>query len=183
MKTIGSYPRFQVDTADVSAVGHAGGVLLTETIRATGLDRGLSVALSRWRRPLATHDPAKVVLDLAVMLALGGDALSDIATLRAEPGVYGPVASDPTVSRTIAALAVDADRALAWIDAARQQARERAWALAGDHAPDAGRSADAPLVIDLDATLVTAHSEKEQAARVSRFLCKWFGIGLITGRG
>lgn len=164
MKTIGSYPRFQVDTADVSAVGHAGGVLLTETIRATGLDRGLSVALSRWRRPLATHDPAKVVLDLAVMLALGGDALSDIVTLRAEPGVYGPVASDPTVSRTIAALAVDADRALAWIDAARQQARERVWALAGDHAPDAGRSADAPLVIDLDATLVTAHSEKEQAA-------------------
>ena len=103
MKTTGVYPRVHVDTADVPAIGHAGGVLLTETARATGLDRGLSAALASWRKPLAVHDPGKVILDLAVTLALGGDALSDMATLRAEPGVYGPVASDPTVSRTIAA--------------------------------------------------------------------------------
>ncbi len=54
------------------------------------------------------HDPAKVVLDLAVTLALGDDCLADVAVLRAEPGVYVVVASDPTVSRTITALAVDA---------------------------------------------------------------------------
>ena len=102
------------------AVGHAGGVLLTATIRATGLDRALSETLGPWRKPLATHDPAKVVLDLAVMLALGGDALSDIATVRAEPGVYGAVASDSTVSRTITALAADPGRVLAAIDTARR---------------------------------------------------------------
>ena len=164
MKTIGVYPRVHVDTAAVSAVGHAGGVLLTETIRATGLDRVLSGALGSWRKPLATHDPGKVVLDLAVTLALGGDALSDIATVRAEPGVYGAVASDPTVSRTIAALAADADRVLVAIDTARQAARQAAWALAGDHAPDADASVESPLIIDLDATLITAHSEKEDAA-------------------
>ena len=104
------------------------------------------------------HDPGKVILDLAVTLALGGDALSDMATLRAEPGVYGPVASDPTVSRTIAALAADADRTLAAIDTARQSARTAAWTLAGEHAPDALTSPDVPIVIDLDATLLTAHS-------------------------
>lgn len=156
----GSYPRVHVDTAAVAAVGHAGGVLLTETIRTTGLDRALSQALSPWRRPLAVHDPGKIMLDLAVMLAVGGDALSDIATLRAEPDVFGRVASDPTVSRMITALAEDADRVLAAIDAARASAREVAWGLAGGHGP----GADAPLVIDLDATLVTAHSEKEHAA-------------------
>lgn len=164
MKTIGAYPLVRVDTAAVSAVGHAGGALLTEAIRVTGLDRALSESLGSWRKPLAIHDPAKVILDLAVTLALGGDALSDIATVRAEPGVYGAVASDATVSRTIAALAADAGRVLAAIDAARQVARARAWVLAGAHAPDAAASADAPLVIDLDATLLTAHSEKKHAA-------------------
>ena len=163
MKTTRSYPRLHVDAAEVPAIGHAGGVLLTETIRVTGLDRSLSDAFRPWRKPLAIHDPAKIILDLAIALALGGDALSDIATLRAEPGLYGRVASDPTVSRVIAMLAGDADRTLHAIDAARQEARETAWALAGEHAPDAGRSANAPLVVDLDATLLTAHSEKEHA--------------------
>lgn len=163
MKTTGVYPRLHVDSADVPAIGHAGGVLLTETARATGLDRVLSVALGAWRKPLAVHDPGKVILDLGITLALGGDALSDLATLRAEPGVYGRVASDPTVSRTIAALAVDADRALSAIDSARREARAAAWALAAGHAPDAATSPDAPIVIDLDATLLTSHSEKENA--------------------
>jgi hypothetical protein len=54
------------------------------------------------------RDPAKIMLDLAVTLALGGDCLADIAVGRAEPGVYGPVASDPTVSRAIDRLADDA---------------------------------------------------------------------------
>ena len=97
--TTGFYPRLQVDTARCSAVGQAGGVLLTETIRASGLGAELSAALGRWRKPTAVHDPAKIVLDLALTLALGGDCLADIALLRAEPGVYGRVASDPTVSR------------------------------------------------------------------------------------
>lgn len=163
MKTTGAYPRLHVDAADVPAIGHAGGVLLTETARTAGLDRALSAALGSWRKPLAVHDPGKVILDLAITLALGGDALSDLATLRAEPGVYGRVASDPTVSRTIAALAADSDRALTAIDAARREARAAAWMLAGEHAPDAATSPDEPVVIDLDATLLTAHSEKEHA--------------------
>jgi hypothetical protein len=145
-------------------VSQAGGVLLTETVRVVGLDRELSAALAPWRRPLAVHDPAKIVLDLAVTLALGGDCLADIALLRAEPGVYGLVASDPTVSRTIERLAQDAPRALAVIHAARAGARARAWALAGVNAPDHAVDAATPLIIDVDATLVSAHSDKEGAA-------------------
>jgi hypothetical protein len=162
-KTTGFYPRLKVDTASSAAVGQAGGVLLTETVAVTGLGQGLSAALAPWRKPLAVHDPAKVVTDLAVTLALGGDCLADIAVLRAEPGVFGPVASDPTVSRTIDVLARNAPAALKAINTARAVARQRAWALAGTHAPDAGVDAKNPLIVDLDATLVTAHSDKELA--------------------
>jgi hypothetical protein len=163
-KRSGFYRVVRVDAAGSGVVSQAGGITLAETVRVVGLDRALSGALSRWRKPTAVHDPAKVVCDLALTLALGGDCLADIALLRAEPGVFGPVASDPTVSRTVDALAADAPRALAALDAARRQARTAAWRLAGRHAPDHGVDGTRPLVIDVDATLVTAHSEKEQAA-------------------
>lgn len=160
----GLYPRVHVDTAGSAAVGQAGGVVLVETIRTAGLDRVMSAALRPWRKPLAVHDPGKIVLDLAVALALGGDCLADIGVLRAEPGVYGHVASDPTVSRLVDALAEDADPALAAIEKARAAARARVWALAGDQAPDRDCDQSSPLIVDLDATLVTAHSEKQSAA-------------------
>ena len=158
MKITGLYPRVRVDTSATAAVGQAGGVLLTRTVTATGLDRHLSAVLARWRKPLAVHDPGKIITDLALSLALGGDCLADLALLRAEPGVYGRVASDPTVSRAIATLAAEAPAVLKAIDTARAAARERAWRLAGRHAPDHGTDAKHPLIIDLDATLVTSHS-------------------------
>jgi hypothetical protein len=160
----GLYPRPAVDGQGTKVVSGAGGVLLTRTAATVGLDRALSAALAPWRRPLTRHDPGKVLLDLAMSLAMGGDCLADMAQLGAHPEVFGPVASDPTVSRLVDALAADAPAALAAIDAARTVARSSAWALAGFHAPDHGVDASRPLVIDVDATLVTAHSEKEQAA-------------------
>lgn len=160
----GFYPCPNADASSSMVVSQAGGLVLTETIRAVGLDQALARSLARWRLSLAIHDPAKVVLDLAVTLALGGDCLADIALIRAEPGVYGLVASDPTVSRTIARLAQDAPAALAAIAAARASARARAWRLAGRQAPDHQVTAHQPLIIDVDATLVTAHSDKEGAA-------------------
>jgi hypothetical protein len=84
MKATGSYPRIQVDTAGPGVVSHAGGALLVETVRASGLDRALSAGLARWRKPNAVHDPAKVLTDLAIALALGGDCLANVALLRAE---------------------------------------------------------------------------------------------------
>ena len=163
-ESTGCYPRVTVDTAGSGVVSHAGAVLLIETIRTLGLDRVLSSALARWRRPVAVHDPAKVLLDLAVATAVGGDCLADIAVLRSDPGVFGHVASDPTVSRVIDRLAVDAPRVLFAIDRVRAHARALVWRRAGRLAPDHGIDAEHPLVIDVDATLVTAHSEKEHAA-------------------
>ena len=93
---------------------------------------------------MAVHDPGKIILDLAMSLVLGGEALSDVDALRAEPGVYGAVGSDPTVSRLIALLAEDADKAIKAIATARQQARARVWGLADGHAPDHGASAAEP---------------------------------------
>ncbi len=163
-KTTGFYPRLRVDADGGSAVSQAGAVLLTSTVRAAGLDVALSQALAPWHAPLARHDPAKVLLDLALTLALGGDACSDLAAVRAEPAVFGPVASDPTLSRTIARLAGDVEAVLSAINTARAGARARVWAAAGVNAPDHARDATHPLVIDIDATLVTAHSEKQNAA-------------------
>ena len=76
-------------------ISQAGGLLLTRTLRVTGLDRGLEEALERWRPARAVHSPGKIVTDLVVALALGGDCLADVAMLRSQPELFGPVASDP----------------------------------------------------------------------------------------
>lgn len=161
MKTTGRPAKLVVSCDGAGIVGQAGGVLLTQTFRATGLDRALSAGLERWRKPRATHDPGKVVADLAMTLALGGDCLSDIAVLRAEPELFGPVPSDPTVSRLVATLAQAGPQALRAIGKARAAARARAWELAGERAPGTGGGL---IPVDLDATIVLAHSDKEHAA-------------------
>jgi hypothetical protein len=84
-------------------VSQAGAVLLVETVRKCGPDAAISTALAPWCKPRAVHDPGKVLLDVALGVALGGDCLADVAMLRAEPDVFGPVAFDPTVSRLIGA--------------------------------------------------------------------------------
>jgi len=160
-------PWLSVMIGGESLVSHAGGSLLVGTAGVAGLSGELSRRLGPWRRPLAIHDPGKIVLDLAVAVALGGDCAADIAVARAQPGVFGLVASDPTVSRLVATLARDVEAALGAIGSARAAARERVWGWAG--AP----VADGRVVIDLDATLVTAHSEKESATRTWK---KTFGF-------
>ncbi|TDC74135.1 IS1380 family transposase [Actinomadura sp. 7K507] len=161
MKTTGRKAKIVVSEDSAGIASQAGGLLLIEALRATGLDQGLSRALARWRASRAVHDPGKIVTDLAVTLALGGDCLADIAVLRSSPELFGPVASDPTVSRLVKTLAEAGPAALRAIRKARAQARQRAWALAGPGAP----GADGGLIpVDLDATIVIAHSDKDQAA-------------------
>lgn len=158
------YPSLKIDGDGSVVVAQAGAVALLRTAARVGLDRALSQVLASWRKPLAVHDPGKILLDLAVSVAIGGDCAADVAVLRGEPGVFGSVASDPTVSRLIAALAGEAPKALAAIASARATARAAAWAAAGDRAPDHAITAEDPLAIDLDATLLDSHSEKECAA-------------------
>lgn len=162
--TLFFYPRPRVDIAEVPAAAHAGAVLLTGTIHATGLAPSLREALDPWTKPLAEHHVSKVLLDLAMTLAIGGEHASDTDLLRCEPGLFGDVASAPTISRNLTTLAEDAPAVVEAISQARRIARERVWVLAGDHSPVRRVSAQNPLVIDLDATLINVHSEKEQAA-------------------
>ncbi len=103
-KTTGPYPGSTVDGAGSSVVPHAGSSVLLRTAQTVGLTTALSEALMPWRKPLARHDPGKIVAYLALSLAIGGDCLADIAVLRTEPEVFGLVASDPTVSRLVDAL-------------------------------------------------------------------------------
>ncbi|WP_327107100.1 IS1380 family transposase [Nonomuraea glycinis] len=174
MKTIASQRKIVVSADGSGLVSQAGALLLLHTLRATGLDQALSTQLQCWRPARAVHDPGKVIADLALTLALGGDCLADIALLRSQPDLFGPVASDPTVSRLIDRLAADPARALKAIRAARADARRRAWHLAGHHAP----GADGELIpLDIDATIVIAHSDKQHATPTWK---KTFGFHPMT---
>lgn len=153
-----------VDPGRESLVSSSGGLLLREAVRVAGLGRELGVGLAPWRAARAIHDPGKVLLDVATAVALGGDCLADVAVVRAQPDLFGAVASDPTVSRVVARLAADADQVLPAIRAARAKARAAVWARRRPLAGTAGSRDGGLVIVDLDATLVTAHSDKEHAA-------------------
>jgi hypothetical protein len=144
-------------TADGKGVAaHAGTRLLAEMADFVGLTSALSDALAPTVRRSRRHDPGRVLLDVALTLADGGDCLSDLSVLRDQPSLFGTVASTPTASRVVDS--VDADR-LGAMRAARAQARARAWAAGLSPVCSTG-----PLILDFDATLVDAHSDKIGAA-------------------
>jgi len=135
-------------------VSHAGAALLAETADHLGLTSALDRALGGLFERTPTHSPGRVVRDLVVMLADGGGALCDLGTVREQEALFGAVASDATAYRLIQRIAADPD-ALEAVRGARAEARSRAW-----------RRGARPrlLEIDLDATLLVAHSDKDGAA-------------------
>src|SRR5579859_6751571 len=106
-------------------VSHSGTRLLANMAEECGLQDDLSVALSPLVRRRRKHDPGRVLVDLAVMAADGGGYSSDLAPLRDQPALFGPVASQPTAWRLLDA--IDAD-VRARVDAGRAAARVRVWA-------------------------------------------------------
>jgi hypothetical protein len=144
---------FEVTTDGAGVVGHAGAALLRELADRVGLTAALGWQRLDGRR---RHPDAAVLRDLAVMLADGGDCLSDLAVLRDQPALFGPVASTPTAWRVVDRLARDPD-GLARMRAARAHARARAWAAGSDPEVEL-------LIIDADATLVLAHSDAKEGA-------------------
>ncbi|MFE2379028.1 transposase, partial [Streptomyces sp. NPDC059398] len=170
-KRIGLYPRVRIEDGGRAVVSQAGGVLLVETARKAGLDTAVSAALAPWRKARAVDDPGKILLDVALAVALGGDCLADVGMLRAEP-----VASDPTVSPLVDTLAASGPKALNAIPSARAEVRERIKKLAGASSPDA--SGQVIVDLDLDVVLVLAHSDKEDAAATWK---KTFGHHPLMG--
>ncbi len=143
-------------------MAHAGSVAVRLLADRTGLTDELSKALRR-RSFVPVHDRGQVLVDVAVMLADGGEAIADIDVLRHQSSVLGSVASPPTVWRALDELT---PATLKRIEKARARTRRHVWAQL-DRLP-ASKVADIDLsdvvVLDVDATLVTAHSEKENAA-------------------
>ncbi len=135
-------------------VSHAGSALLAQVADKSGLTRALSSAVGEPGLRAGSHDRGRVIRDLAVMLADGGDCLADLRAVGDQVVLFGSTASPSTAFRVIDRIAGTPGLLDALRDA-HARARERVWKLAG--APER-------LTIDLDATLITAHSEKDQAA-------------------
>jgi Transposase DDE domain group 1 len=149
-------PRLVVTGDGRNVVAHAGSRMLCDVADELGLSEGLSVAMAATKQRRRGYDRGQVLIDLAVMVADGGEAISDLAVLRDQPSLFGEVASVPTAWRTLEA--VD-DAVLDRIAVGRAAARARAWAAGAD---------PGFYVIDFDGTLVTAHSEKQGAAPTYR---------------
>lgn len=139
-------------TCDMEGLtSRAGTALLTGLADAIGLTDGLVRGLRVFSRAVL-HEPGRIVRDIAVMLADGGDALTDLGALRDQGVLFGEVASDATAYRCVERLD---EGMLARLRDARAGARARVWGIAG--APERA-------ILDIDATLLTAHSEKQGAA-------------------
>ncbi len=152
VKATRALPRVEVSDDGEGIVSRAGLRLIAEVAEHLGLTDAVIAAMAPTRRRRSAHEPGKVLVDVALTLADGGKALSDLAVVRNHPELFGPVASDPTVWRVVDS--VDNQRREA-VAAARAIARRRAWALG---------ARPGWIVLDLDATLVTSHSEKHRAA-------------------
>jgi hypothetical protein len=161
-------PRFDVTATGKGMTGRSGTALLAEVADTLGLTAALGGEVNRCRS-WWEHAPGKVVRDLVVMLADGGDALRHLATLGGEDQqvLFGPVASPATANRTVIAMADD-ELVVERSAAARKEARGQAWARGGAPpvvaAAAGGEQPSEPLCLDLDATLITAHSDDKDGA-------------------
>jgi Transposase DDE domain group 1 len=144
----------EVTSDGAGLVSHAGTALVEQVADKLGLTAALSVRLAGLKQRRRGHDPGRVIRDLAVMLADGGECVSDLGAVGEQDALLGAVASDSTAFRVVDRIACTPGM-LDAVRGAHARARERFWKLHG--APES-------LTIDVDATLITAHSEKENAA-------------------
>ncbi len=157
MQSTTSNTRPVVSADGTGIVSHAGAALLRELADESGLTDGWTAALIDTYKGLPVHLPGRVLADLAVTLADGGDCLADLAGLRDQAALFGPVASHPTSYRVLDRVGT---AQLELLRAARADARARVWVAGGG--PDL--TDPAGLILDVDATLLTAHSDKQDAA-------------------
>jgi Transposase DDE domain group 1 len=148
-------------------VGHAGAILLRKAADQAGLTAGLGAAL-RKAGSSPVLDRGIVLVSVAAAIALGATSMSDIAVLAHLAPVLGAAPSAPTVRRALDLAGGTA--MLERIARARAKARAHVWQLIADTPSGfpwlviAGKALTGWVVIDMDATLVTAHSDKERAA-------------------
>ncbi|SCG58023.1 IS1380 family transposase [Micromonospora halophytica] len=152
-----------VEVGGHGVVSHVGAALLRLLADRSGLTQALSVALSR-RGFVPGRDRGRVLVDLAVMIADGGEAIADIEVLRHQSEVFGQVASPATCWRALDEIS---DVGLRRIARTRAKVRARVWGLIESvpSARAAGRDlGEGVVVLDVDSTIVLAHSDKDGAA-------------------
>ena len=147
-----------------SLISHAGVSVLTGFMNALGFGRLCEERLGQFVPSGARHRPGRLVGSLAAMLAAGGEHASDLDMLRSSPGVFGQLPSNATVSRFFERTVTNPELFSYGFETLTQELRTRAWDAAGNRNPAASATAADPLIIDLDATLVTSHSDKENVA-------------------
>ena len=151
VKHISARPRLGFAGGGRGLASHAGARLLVDLADNVGLTAAFSVAMAQAKQRDRGHDWGRVLVDAAVMVADGGEAISDIDAMAAQPRLFGEVASPSTLWRTLEA----AGRRVGQLKAARAEARAAVWAAGAD---------PGFYVIDIDATLVDSHSDKQGAA-------------------
>jgi hypothetical protein len=148
-------------------VGHAGAILLRKAADQAGLTGLLSGALKQ-KRTSPLIDRGIALVSMAAAIALGATSMSDVGLLVHLAPLLGAAPSGPTVRRALDLAGTP--RMLDRIAAARAKARAHAWTLIAGTAAGfpwpviAGKTLTGWVVIDMDATLVTASSDKEGAS-------------------
>jgi hypothetical protein len=149
--------RGRKETVEITADGEgfcsqACSLLLSNLADRLGLTEALTEAMSHTRKRRSAHRDGEILRDLVVCLCQGGEHLADMAALRDQPDLFGEVASDSTAFRLIERIG---EPELEGIRAARKVGRERAFSLG---------ARPKRLILDVDATLLRSHSDKERAA-------------------
>lgn len=158
---------FPVIPASLTAqalVSHAGLGMLAGFLNALGFRKLCEDRFSQFVPALAGHRPGKILGSLAMMLAGGGEQVTDVDQLRAAPALFGSVASDATISRFMARIKGQPEAFAHGFATMQRTLRSKVWEAAGKRSPARRATAEDPLIIDIDASLVHVHSEKENAA-------------------
>lgn len=142
-----------VEPGGDQVAAHVGLHALGRFADAMALGEALSAAIPTNGRVLL-HDRGKVVLQMMLMLAGGGEACTDIEHLRAQPELFGEVPSDSTVYRTFTEDLTP--EVVEKLQAGFAEVRAKVWRKAGL------TWGSAPVVLDIDSTLCEIHSENKE---------------------
>src|SRR4051812_44170695 len=85
--------------------------VLAQVADKLGLRKGLSLRLGAIKQRRRGHGPGGVIRDLAVMLADGGECVSDLGAVRDQEALFGKVASDSTAFGVIDRIASEKEGA------------------------------------------------------------------------
>jgi hypothetical protein len=142
-----------VQTGGTHVVAHAGLHALGAFADRIGLGAALSQAIAWSGERAPTHDRGVVLTHAMLMHAAGGEACSDIEFLSSQPSLFGAVASDSTLYRTVRNIG---PTVLADLNTQTAIVRAGMWRRMG------ATSGTSMVVLDIDASLIEVHQENKQ---------------------